>query len=381
MAAIEGDARIGDARVGAGLPARLLLVAAVVAGWIAVTWLAGLRQGILFIIGVGLGGALAAVAFGFTTGWRVWLRDRDPTGVFAQFLAIGLALSVSIPLLAAYPSDLIGAAGPLSVSLVIGAFVFGAAMQVADGCGSGTLYKAGLGNVISIAVLPGFIAGSFLGAAHLDAWLRLGSLGPVSLQDHIGAAGAVVLELAVLAALALLFWRKRRTLEARWRGRAIYIAAVALAIFAVLNLIVAGQPWGIVYGLGLWGAKIATALGWDAGGNAFWGRSAQLEQIEAPLLDDITSVTNIGLLVGSFVVASWRSTALPPARPTGTQWLAAIVTGLVLGYSARLAFGCNIGAYFSGISTGSVHGWVWFACAFAGTVFGIRLRERLGFKG
>ena len=64
-----------------------------------------------------------------------------------------------------------GAIAPLSVSLVIGAFVFGAVMQIADGCGSGTLYKAGLGNGFSLAVLPGFVFGSFLGAAHLDAWL------------------------------------------------------------------------------------------------------------------------------------------------------------------------------------------------------------------
>jgi hypothetical protein len=63
------------------------------------------------------------------------------------------------------------------------------------------------------------------------------------------------------------------------------------------------------------------------------------------------------------------------------QWIASIATGLVLGYSSRLAFGCNIGAYFSGISSGSLHGWVWFACAFAGSIVGVRLRDRLGFTG
>jgi hypothetical protein len=66
---------------------------------------------------------------------------------------------------------------------------------------------------------------------------------------------------------------------------------------------------------------------------------------------------------------------------TPRQWLAAIVAGLVLGYSSRLAFGCNVGAYFSGISTGSLHGWIWFAAAFAGSILGVRLRARLGFSG
>jgi uncharacterized protein len=379
VAAIEG--RAGEVGTDVGVPRRVLLVAAIVAGWMLTTWFAGLRQGLLLLVGVGLGATLAAVAFGFATGWRVWIRQRDPTGLLAQFLAISLAMVVSIPLIAAHPQELSGAVGPVSVSVVIGAFVFGAAMQVTDGCGSGTLYKAGLGNVISIAVLPGFIAGSFLGAAHLDTWLKLGSLGPLTVQQFTGTAGAVLLQLAVFAVLAFVAWRGRRQLGTRWKGRGIFIAAGFLAVFAILNLIIAGQPWGIVYGLGLWGAKVASALGWDLSTNAYWGRAPQLAQVAAPLIDDVTSITNLGLLAGSFAAASWRGRALPDAAPTGAQWIASIVTGFVLGYSARLAFGCNIGAYFSGISSGSVHGWVWLVCAYAGSVAGVRLRERLGFEG
>ncbi len=355
-----------------------LIVGAVVA-WLAITWLVGLRQGFLFLVGIGFGAVLAAVSFGFTTGWRVWIRDRDPTGFLAQLLAIGLAMLVSIPLIAANP-ELSGAIAPLSVSLVIGAFIFGAAMQLADGCGSGTLYKAGLGNGFSLAVLPGFIAGSFLGAAHLDRWLALGSLPPVSLPEHLGAGAAIVAQLAVLGALAVWLWRKRQRTDTRWRGRAIYVGAVLLAAFGVLNLIIAGQPWGIVYGLGLWGAKIATWFGADLAANAYWGREVQQVHIESSLLTDVTSVTNLGLLIGALIAANLRGSARPATQANGKQWLTAIVTGLVLGYSARLAFGCNVGAYFAGISTGSLHGWVWFAAAFAGSFVGIPLRERLGFR-
>jgi uncharacterized membrane protein YedE/YeeE len=347
------------------------------AAWLAITWLVGLRQGALFLIGIGFGAALAAVAFGFTTGWRVWLKSRDPTGVLAQLLAIAVAMVFTVPLLASHP-ELVGAAGPLSVSLLVGAFAFGATMQIADGCGSGTLYKAGLGNAFSLAVLPGFIAGSFLGAAHLDAWLALGSLPPVLLQDHWGAWPTVAAQLAVLGLLAALFWRFRRTAGTRWQGRGIFIAALVLAAFAVLNLLVAGQPWGIVYGLGLWGAKVASALGWDGSGNAFWGRAAQQAQIHASLLTDTTSITNLGLLLGAFIAAQRVGTACPQVSATPRQWVAALLAGLVLGYTSRLAFGCNIGAFFSGIASGSLHGWVWFALAFAGSVVGVRLRAWLG---
>jgi len=355
-----------------------LAIAAVLA-CLAITWLVGLRQGFLFIVGMGFGAVLAGVSFGFTTGWRVWIRDRDPTGFLAQFLAIGLTMLVSIPLIASH-EELSGAIAPLSVSLVIGAFVFGAAMQIADGCGSGTLYKAGLGNGFSLAVLPGFIAGSFLGAAHLDRWLALGSLPPVALPEHLGVGATLILQLAALGAIGAWLWRNRKKTDARWKGRAIYVGAVLLAVFAVLNLLVAGQPWGIVYGLGLWGAKIATWLGVDLAANAYWGREARQVHLNSSLLTDVTSVTNLGLLMGALIAANVRGNARPATDASGKQWLVAVITGLVLGYSARLAFGCNVGAYFSGISTGSLHGWVWFAAAFAGSFVGIPMRERLGLK-
>jgi uncharacterized membrane protein YedE/YeeE len=356
------------------------VIAAALAG-LAVTWLVGLRQGLLFIVGIGYGAVLAGVSFGFTTGWRVWIRERDPTGLLAQFLAIALAMVVSMPLIASH-AELSGAVAPVAVSVVIGAFVFGLAMQIADGCGSGTLYKAGLGNGFSLAVLPGFIFGSFYGAAHLDRWLALGALPPIALQDHLGTAGAIVLQLAVLGALAAWLWRRRRATQTRWRGMSVYLGAVLLAVFAVLNLVIAGQPWGIVYGLGLWGAKVASALGMDLASNAFWGRAAQQAHIHASVLTDATSITNFGLLAGAMIAATWRGNACPPPEAQrASQWIAAIIAGVALGYSSRLAFGCNVGAYFSGISTGSLHGWIWFAAAFAGSLVGVRLRAHLGLKG
>jgi hypothetical protein len=253
-------------------------------------------------------------------------------------------------------------------------------MQVADGCGSGTLYKVGLGNLFSVAVLPGFIAGSFLGAAQLDRWLALGALPPVALPQAIGVLPTLLAQLALLGLIAAALWKFRRATTTRWQPRAIYVGAALLALFGVLNLVIAGQPWGIVYGLGLAGAKVAAALGYDLAANAFWGRPAQLAQVEQTLLADVTTITNLGLLYGAFVAARRRGTACPPAAATGRQWLAAVVAGLVLGYSARLAFGCNIGAFFSGISTGSLHGWVWFAAAFAGSLAGVKLRAALGLK-
>jgi uncharacterized membrane protein YedE/YeeE len=365
-------------RQGQRLSTGMLLIAAL-AGFAAITWLVGWRQGLLWLIGLGYGVLLAAAAFGFTTGWRVWITRRDPKGLWAQCVGIAVAMLLSVPLLAAHP-ELEGADGPLSISLLVGAFVFGAAMQVADGCGSGTLYKAGLGHPVSLAVLPAFVFGSFLGAAQLPAWLALGALPPVNLVHVLGAGWTLTAQLAMLALLAVLLWRWRRPQPSRWKGSAVWWAAIGLGLLAAANLVVAGQPWGIVYGLGLWGAKIVQALGIDLSHNAFWGLPAQQAQLHATVLADNTSITDLGLLLGALIAARWKGTACPAVKLPTRQWLASIAAGLLLGYSSRLAFGCNVGAYFSGIATGSLHGWVWFACAFGGSLLGVRLRRRLGMQ-
>jgi hypothetical protein len=355
---------------------RLPLAAALAAFFILLAWSVSVRQAVLFLVGIGYGAALAGARFGFTTGWRNLVEQRDPRGVYGQLLLLALAAAAAMPLLGHF-SELHAALGPPSVSLLVGAFVFGLAMQIADGCGSGTLYKAGLGVPLNMGILPLFAVGSFLGSVQMHDWLQLGQLQPVGLVQAWGVGPALAATLAGLAVIAVgvRLWvgPGKPLIEKRWVW-----GAIALAALATINLAIAGQPWGVVYGFGLWAAKGAQALGlFDPTQNAFWGDAGNARILAQSALLDVTSITNIGLLGG----ALWVSARKPAnAKPlTGTQWAIGLVAGFVLGYSSRLAFGCNVGAMFSGISTGSVHGWIWMPMAFLGTLIGLRVRRRFGF--
>ena len=357
---------------------RLPIAAVVLAlfGWL--LWSVSSRQALLLLVGVGLGWGLAAARFGFTTGWRILVEQRDPSGAYGQIILLALLAAVSMPMLAHFP-ETHAALGPPSISLVVGAFVFGLCMQIADGCGSGTLYKAGLGVPLNMGILPLFALGSFLGSVHLNGWLALGATEPVGLVQSFGATGALLATLAALTmvAVAVGLWSGQRfslrRMPRRWVG-----GAVVLALFAALNLLIAGQPWGVVYGFGLWAAKGATALGlFDPTQNAFWSDPGHAQRLSQTLLLDVTSITNIGILAGALWVAPRRPQDAKPL--TGQQWLIGLAAGFIMGYSSRLAFGCNVGAMVSGISTGSLHGWIWVPMAFLGTLIGIRVRRRFGF--
>jgi hypothetical protein len=154
--------------------------------------------------------------------------------------------------------------------------------------------------------------------------------------------------------------------------------AIALAALATVNLLLAGQPWGVVYGFGLWAAKVSVALGaFDPAANAFWSQAGNAQRLTQTVLMDVTTITNIGILGGALWVSARAGAEAKPL--TRQQWLIGLAAGFIMGYSSRLAFGCNVGAMLSGISTGSLHGWIWVPLAFAGTLVGVRVRRRYGF--
>lgn len=355
---------------------RLPLAAAMAAFFILLVWSVSVRQAILFLVGIGYGSVLAGARFGFTTGWRKLVEERDPRGVYGQLLLLGLAALLAMPLLGHF-TELHAALGPPSISLLVGAFVFGLTMQIADGCGSGTLYKAGVGVPLNMAILPLFAIGSFLGSVQMHDWLDLGQLQPVGLVQSWGvgpALAATLIALVLLGGVVRLWVGPGKPLfERRWVW-----GAIGLAVLATLNLVIAGQPWGVVYGFGLWAAKGAQALGiFNPAHNVFWGDAGNTQRLAQSALLDVTTITNLGLLAGALWVSARKPADSKPL--TSTQWAIGLAAGFVMGYSSRLAFGCNIGAMFSGISTGSVHGWIWLPMAFMGTLIGLRVRRRFAF--
>lgn len=157
------------------------------------------RQAVLMLVGVGMGLGTCGRTFRFHHRLAPELIEhKDPQDVAGQVVLLALASLAALPLLGQF-SELHAALGPPSVSLLVGAFVFGLTMQIADGCGSGTLYKAGLGVPLNMAILPLFALGSFLGSVHLDRWLALGQMEPVSFSATLGTGGALGLTLLLLA--------------------------------------------------------------------------------------------------------------------------------------------------------------------------------------
>lgn len=154
------------------------------------------------------------------------------------------------------------------------------------------------------------------------------------------------------------------------------IGALALALVGIATLLVLHRPWGITSGFTLWGGKIAHGLGVPIQTWPYW--SGQMEAVERSVFADATSVMDFGIIAGAMAAAALAGRFAPHLRIARRDLLTAVFGGLLMGYGARLAFGCNIGGLVGGIVSGSLHGWGWLLFGFLGSVAGTFARVRIG---
>ncbi|MBM7692095.1 putative membrane protein YedE/YeeE [Peribacillus deserti] len=357
-------------------------------------------QGVLFIIGLALGATLLHARFGFTSAFRRLMSVGNVQGLQAHMLMLAIAstlfaviLSTGFSFSGITPK---GYVSPVGMSVLFGAFIFGIGMQLGNGCASGTLYSIGGGSSSMILTLVSFIGGSTLGAYHFKFWMEdTPSLPPISLAEstglgYFGAWAVQMVLFAVIYWITLLIAKKKnppmmkplptitgwkKIIRGSWP---LFAAAIVLAVLNALTLTIRGNPWGITSAFALWGGKALMAAGIDVSSWSYFTGSngAALTQT---VLADSTSVMNFGIILGAFISAASQGTFKPGKIKPGVAG-AAIVGGIMMGYGARLAFGCNIGAYFGGIASFSLHGWVWMVMAMLGTFLALFIRPLFGLK-
>ena len=371
----------------------LLLVLCVAAGWIA-----GQKQALAVLIGAFAGFSLYHASFGFTAAWTRIFAERRGVGLRYQFLLIILTCAVSFPLI--YYTSARGFVLPVSVGMLFGSFMFGFGMQFGGGCGSGTLFVAGGGSTRMCITLAFFVIGSLLGSAHVPWWntiafpdvvqstFGIGDRFSYGMINRLGPATAFLWLAGILGVIAIFtVWLEKRAhgslesprktaslLTGPWSPRE---GAIALALVGILSLLVIGQPWGVTFAFAVWGAKIATFLGMDVASWPYWSgwRGGVLEN---SVFNHSVSVMNLGIMAGALAAAGFAAKFNPIWTLSRIEISTAIFGGLLMGYGARLAYGCNIGAYLGGLVSGSAHGWAWAIMAFIGSCFAVAFKRRLG---
>jgi uncharacterized membrane protein YedE/YeeE len=316
------------------------------------------------------------------------LLFKDKSKVFGLWVAIivsmgGIALLDVFGLVQLNPKPMIW------LNYIIGGVIFGVGMVLAGGCVSGCLYKAGTGNINSMAGLVGIPIGIAIveyGPLHsifisMKKFVLTNSDGGVISMSSITGLPFWLLALIFIAAtLVISFLRKKKvqkknisdTVEGSkgllfksWKSWMAGIAIGILVIPAYLSSALSGRnyPLGVTHGV-LHVQLLAT----DTDLNHVWQKKAppaisQKSESAKPVSNPEGKKVSwwlislvISLVAGSWVSARLSNKAKLLSKPP-EQTVVAFFGGILIGIGAAFATGCVIGNILSGwalMSLGSV---------------------------
>ena len=379
------------------------------------------KLGLFTVTGLGIGYLMQRSRFGFAG----IVRKMYNMGNGDLPKAVLFLLSISLIVVAAiqYNASAHGIIIPgissvkmISMLTVIGAFVFGIGMMFAGGCASGTLTDLGEGYVRAAISLLFFCIGSVIGVAHLDT-LKTSVLGKgfkFYFPDYIGYFASVMLFLAFYGLIYVLIkkyeasrkkegtyisedyeeWEKdlpvkdeteykilsfetyHKFFVKRW---SFYIGGVLLSILFLVVLTTTGKNWGVSTTFIYWGGWILQVFGVDLSGIGFFQTDKAIEVMTNGFINDSGSVRNLGIMVGT-IIASLLAGGLSITKNMDLRKIIGyILGGLFMGYGARLGSGCNIGAFYSALSSMSLSGIVFGGFLILGGIVGLKLVAKFKF--
>ena len=151
------------------------------------------------------------------------------------------------------------------------------------------------------------------------------------------------------------------------------MGAVLLSVFQIITFAVTGNPWGVTGPFANWGAWVFELFGGNVDSWSYFSTKSAQATLKAGFLNDPGSIRNLGVIVGALFSTLMASQFKFKKIKSKKQVIAAVLGGFLMGYGARLADGCNIGAFYSGIASLSLSGWIFGIALFIGAFLGSKL--------
>jgi hypothetical protein len=146
-------------------------------------------------------------------------------------------------------------------------------------------------------------------------------------------------------------------------------AVIAAGVLSAYYFGLTGTFWAVTGEFTRWGGHLLQLAGFHP---ETWGYF-KIIHLEGSPLDRVDGVMILGMFAGCLAAALWANNVklrLPRHR---IRILQAVLGGMIAGFGARLAMGCNLAAFFTGIPQFSLHAWYFALATAAGTWVGARV--------
>ena len=141
-------------------------------------------------------------------------------------------------------------------------------------------------------------------------------------------------------------------------------AVIAAGILSTYYFGITGTFWAVTGEFTRWGGQLLQLFGVHA---EEWGYF-KIIHLEGSPLTRIDGMMILGMFGGCFAAALWANNVKLRMPRSRIRIMQAIIGGIIAGFGARLAMGCNLAAFFTGIPQFSLHAW-FFAIATCLTSF------------
>lgn len=240
--------------------------------------------------------------------------------------------------------------GPTPAGALVGGMLFAVGMVLAGSCIAGAFWRLGEGQLSQLYILLGVFAGTWL-------HVKLPLLTAVTVQDPFNAWIAVGLLLLALALVQV--WERRQ-------------AHVGEELPAVPRLGRLRAPWAPELGAVVMATLLVIFMALTGTG---WGVSRVF------LLTDLSAASYAaGLLIGGFLGARFGREFRVRGPGGRAPALIRLAGGVLMGYGARVGWGCTIGAVMTGMVNLSPHPWYWVLGAVVGSWVGAQLLRRFMYR-
>lgn len=146
-------------------------------------------------------------------------------------------------------------------------------------------------------------------------------------------------------------------------------ALLALGVASAYYFAITGTFWAVTGEFTRWGGHLAAWLGFAPQQWSYF----KLIGLEGTPVDRIDGVMIVGMFAGALTAALWANNVHLRWPTSKRRLLQGLLGGIIAGFGARLAMGCNLAAFFTGIPMFSLHAWVFMLATVGGAWLGVKI--------
>lgn len=371
---------------------------------------------IFWLFGIGYGIVIQRSKFCFSAAFRdlflfkrVQLMKAIIAGLVVATIGFAIIMFVSTELDKAVDTVKNGIpahakVNPVGLQTPIAGVIFGFGMVLSGGCATGTLWRAGEGYTVQWVALAGIILGTIPIAA---LWGTINDnyisdLPRIWLPNSLGWGGAILLTLLLLLAIYILisWWESRAeykysdTIERKSENPTKIIPIVKenyRSIFytpwpyltgglllGMLNVFeyVFSKPWGVTTAMSRWGGWMLEKIGLMDQSD-LWAYYTQYKLLDNEPHMSGSTLLVLGLIFGAFATALLAGEFKVRVPAKKIRFVQGLIGGLLMGFGARLAMGCNIGAFFTALPSLALAAWIFVPGLVIGAWLGTKALRKL----